>query len=529
MLIKYYTMKCFLRCKLLLIIFLFVISPCYGQSASGSQPYVPVQKDGKWGYINQSGELVIKATFDEAAHFSDGWAKVKIEERLSFIDASGDIVLTPDVSTVKSFSEGLAVASKEGSKKQGYVNKKGEFVIEPRFNFAYSFSEGKASVCKTKIGECGYINKEGKIVIKQSLEGARKFVNGLAPAKTGGFNGQWGYVDDKGKFVVEPQFEQAMPFSEGLAAVRTTIKKSKYVIEKNIWGYINREGTWVLKPKYDLARAFSGGLAPVKYAAGWKFIDKKGKTAFLRVGNKRIDFAEPFQGNLARATGNGKYESVSYGLGKVQFNIRTADWVYLNKSGKKVWPKPQVTPPPESLDAPDGFKTFSADWPSSYLKVAYPEGWTYTDLYNKTGFVEGVSFVKNKKAAQKLFKDGNMEVATGQKVRLVTDGNIIINVAVQPENASNLTPEKFIGMMAGSVLNDAVEESIKKVKIAGKPAVVRSTIGTDMDGRSVTSFQIATKRDERMVSISAFMPTGSDGNVEEIISKMLESLRVAVK
>jgi len=511
-----------------LIISLLVISVCYGQSADGSQPYLPVEKDGKWGYMNQSGELVIKATFDEAAHFSDGWAKVKVGKQVFFIDASGSTVLKPQVSSIDSFSEGLAVASKGGSKKLGYVNKKGEFVIEPRFNFAYSFSEGKASVCKTKIGECGYINKDGKIVIKQSLDGARKFVNGLAPAKTGGFNGQWGYVDAKGKFVVEPQFEQAMPFSEGLAAVRTTIKKSKYVIEKNIWGYINREGKWIIEPKYESTQGFMGGLAPVQHPSGWKFIDKKGETAFSRIGNKRIGFAEPFQGNLARATTLG-LQGVSYGAGEVQFIMQGVEWAYLNKSGKKVWPKPQDNAKPSAMDLPEGYEKFESEWTGSILTIAYPKGWTATDLNNTTGFIEGVSFIKNKKAAQKLYKAGNIEVATAGKVRLVTDDNIIINVAVQPKSASNITPEKFIDMMVGTVLNDAVEESVRTFTAAGKPAVVRSTVGKDLDGRNVTSFQLATKRHGRIISISAFMPAGPDEQVEGIIIKMLESLRVVTK
>lgn len=193
--------------------------------------------------------------------------------------------------------------------------------------------------------------------------------------------------------------------------------------------------------------------------------------------------------------------------------------------------KPKDLAKSSAINLPGEYEEFETKWSGSSLAISYPQGWTVTDMNKVTGFIEAVSFVKDKKAARALYKNGNMEIATGQKVRLVTEGNVIINVAVQPEDISNIKPEKFINMM-GTVVNNPGEVKMRTAEIAQNPMFIRSVTGTDIDGRKVSSHQVATKRDERLVTISAYFPGGSfevDEQVEAIITKMLESLKVTGK
>ena len=41
--------------------------------------FANVKKDGKWGYIDKKGKVVIEPQFDDASDFSEGFVKVKIE------------------------------------------------------------------------------------------------------------------------------------------------------------------------------------------------------------------------------------------------------------------------------------------------------------------------------------------------------------------------------------------------------------------------------------------------------------------
>ena len=52
-----------------------------------------VQKDGKWGYINTAGTLVIKNIYKHAQAFHDGIAVAKIDNKNWFIDKQGRKVL----------------------------------------------------------------------------------------------------------------------------------------------------------------------------------------------------------------------------------------------------------------------------------------------------------------------------------------------------------------------------------------------------------------------------------------------------
>lgn len=49
----------------------------------------PVTSGGKWGYINEKGDLVISLQFDGADYFSYGLARVKTASKFGYIDPTG--------------------------------------------------------------------------------------------------------------------------------------------------------------------------------------------------------------------------------------------------------------------------------------------------------------------------------------------------------------------------------------------------------------------------------------------------------
>ena len=54
-----------------------------------------VQADGKWGYANISGEIVIPCRFEEAGFFDEGPAAVKLNGKWGYIDEKGNMVVEP--------------------------------------------------------------------------------------------------------------------------------------------------------------------------------------------------------------------------------------------------------------------------------------------------------------------------------------------------------------------------------------------------------------------------------------------------
>ncbi len=127
------------------------------------QALFPVSKNGKYGFINKKGKIVIEPKFDYAWKFREGLAMVGKTNRYGCVNKKGDIVIPIKFDRLGwQFSEGRMQFYKEVKQRWGFINKKGEIVIEARFNYAYDFSDGLA---KVKVGDrWGYIDTLGKYI-----------------------------------------------------------------------------------------------------------------------------------------------------------------------------------------------------------------------------------------------------------------------------------------------------------------------------------------------------------------------------
>jgi hypothetical protein len=103
-----------------------------------------IYEDGKWGFIDATGKVVIDPQFDEAWDFSEGLATVRIGEKWGFIDVSGQYVVDPQFDETWYFSEGLAPV--RVGEEWGYIDTMGQYVINPQFDDTYGFFYGLAAV-----------------------------------------------------------------------------------------------------------------------------------------------------------------------------------------------------------------------------------------------------------------------------------------------------------------------------------------------------------------------------------------------
>ena len=116
-------------------------------------------RNGKWGYKNQKGAVVIQPAFDEAFQFSEGYACVEKDSKLGYIDMEGKQVIDYIYDCANSFSEGLACVTKDD--KTGYIDYSGNYVFEPNFEKGTPFKDGKAMIKQD--GKWGVLSKDGSI------------------------------------------------------------------------------------------------------------------------------------------------------------------------------------------------------------------------------------------------------------------------------------------------------------------------------------------------------------------------------
>ena len=181
--------------------------------------YAMVMKDGKCGFIDRTGNLVIPYVYDHASEFRNGYSVVTKDGKKGIIDRQGREIIAPENDGYEingGFSEGLVFIRK--GKQMAFVDTTGKTVIdmsgysiranEDSLVFGpadpgYSFHDGLAAVRKD--GKCGYIDRNGNTVIPFIFDYAGDFKNGISYVWIG-YN-KTVFIDKSGTIVYDPVTE----------------------------------------------------------------------------------------------------------------------------------------------------------------------------------------------------------------------------------------------------------------------------------------------------------------------------------
>jgi hypothetical protein len=281
-----------IRMTMLGLLVLMVFVPAAGMAVL----YVMSQPPPLFGYMDDSGKIVIQPQFSEAGNFSQGLARVMPAKKSNwgFIDHTGKVVIPPTFAQAQDFSDGLA-AVLDGDK-WGFIDKTGAWKIPAKYMSAGNFADGVVPVYsfETDANSCAkgqLIDKQGKVLMDVKNFGMSntnddrpmQFTEGLLCVMND--KALCGYVNTKGKFVIAPAFDNARAFSQGVAAA----------CKDNKWGLIDKHGAWLLKPQYEDVLYSGEGLVPVKIGGKWGFVNKQG----AQVIKPQFDSAEPFSESVA--------------------------------------------------------------------------------------------------------------------------------------------------------------------------------------------------------------------------------------
>jgi hypothetical protein len=285
----------------------FAIVPEMGGVGKFSEGLATAILQGRYGYINERGDVAIAPQFETAMTFSEGLAAASENQTWGYIDTDGNWAIEPQFSHASSFSDGLARVTLDGT--MGFIDKTGEMAISltPKLAqevwvedteaisiYASDFSDGLAKVTVNG-NRYGFIDTDGNWAIAPQPNYVYEFSEGLASIK---IEGKYGYIDKTGKIAIEPQFVFAYQFQENLAVVTVGTSLRNYQR-----GYIDKDGNWAIEPQFQNAQWFSEGLAAVRVDDRWKYIDKTGETVisgqFQGIDNTSIRTIHPFSDGLA--------------------------------------------------------------------------------------------------------------------------------------------------------------------------------------------------------------------------------------
>lgn len=92
------------------------------ESFEDAKPFVSeepaaVKQDGRWGFADRNGKLVIDGKYEEAGSFAYGYAAVKQDGKWGVINDQDEMVIKPCYQMIKSFnSEGYAAVQTDDGK-----------------------------------------------------------------------------------------------------------------------------------------------------------------------------------------------------------------------------------------------------------------------------------------------------------------------------------------------------------------------------------------------------------------------------
>ncbi len=235
-----------------------------------------------FGFIDRSGRVVIKPSFDSVGQFEQGVALVSVGGETQLIDRTGKTLFST-ASIVR--PKKISTAGEEAT--SSYLDEHETMANGQRLN-PYDFQsrhafQGELAVIATADGQSGLIDRRGKVVVQplydsviantadgvigynsidESLVGRNDHPSAFLISK----DNLWGVLDSAGKEIFAPKFKRILSYQNDHAAVMVDDK----------YGFADAKGNIVIKPEYDFVTAFDKIIA-VKKGKVWSFIDSTGK------------------------------------------------------------------------------------------------------------------------------------------------------------------------------------------------------------------------------------------------------------
>ena len=359
--------------------------------------------DGKMGYINQKGKLVIPAVFDstctglddgdcaaETIWSDDKAAVIRQNGKMGAIDRKGRIIIAPQYDFLEMNTDTTFLAQKEG--KFGIVNMENKVLfpfvftdqyflghgpvvagqvdekwylvyygqgrmVETDFSYIAPFFEGKAEVKKEN--KSGFIDTSGRLIIPLIYSSAWSFHNDRCAVE---IDGKWGFIDGSGKMVIPAVYHNSYGFThyqgEDYAIVDTGDYRTGI-----LQGVIDRNGNYVLPPVYSRLNFESDTILSASIKE-----DGIEKYGLLTINGEWLLSPKEEQEDLDYSYGylsmrkNGKYGVIKLRSGRVVVpfvfsrldyypeGLSTFTWRddetgryyngYINKKGRVVWARP---------------------------------------------------------------------------------------------------------------------------------------------------------------------------------------------
>jgi len=319
--------------------------------------FYPYKNDGKYGFIQRNGDIVIEAKYDQVSPFREGLSIVLSGEFYGAIDKRNHLVIDAKFDDMEDFNLGKSIVEKDNV--FGLVDRVGNFIFPLEYedmgwltdSLLYAKKNGlfgiynSANVVQSELffediipfdgklarvvknGKVGFINRELSLVLQTEFDDLITYTDssfiytiadkmglvhiknnwktnavydeiyplhyGISMVRT---KDKLGYIDAKGNLILALQFEQFPNFSK----VGAFTKDGALIKKKGKYMLINEKGKITLPLPYESIGEW-GEWMPVMKGFKWGFVNQKAKEMTLF----EYDFVEKVSNSLFIVEKNG--------------------------------------------------------------------------------------------------------------------------------------------------------------------------------------------------------------------------------
>lgn len=214
-----------------------------------SSDLLAVEKNARWGYIDESGETIIEHLYDEAGAFYDESAIVSSGNEYFLIDKEGEHLTDGFESLRRDRGTGMVIY--RHNDRFGLMDPEGHALTDALYDAVNDSSEGLFRVRSGS--DYGFMDTEGKLAIDLQYEDTADFFSqGVVPVMV---DGKYGYIDTEGNEVIEALYDDAYSF-DGYERARVRLGDGG-----DAWSLIDLSGETVVNG--SLIESFGGPLYSV--------------------------------------------------------------------------------------------------------------------------------------------------------------------------------------------------------------------------------------------------------------------------
>jgi hypothetical protein len=246
-------------------------------------------KDGKWGLVRKTSaknefEVVVEPVFDWHGMFSENLAAVLVDGKWGFIDTTGDFVIQPrfedrgenqlswnrlnSTSGLRTrslhslywfyfFENGQTWVCENG--RCGIIDTTGNYILKPQYEMDSYMYNGTLTWFKQN-GKFGILNMMGSVVVSAEHDSIGPFMLFSNRWIWVEYGGKWALMDYHGKMHIKP-----------LYSVVRSYPTHTWIAYNGRWGLVDSSGTVIIDPFIDSIE-FGGKYMPVKQNGKWGYL-----------------------------------------------------------------------------------------------------------------------------------------------------------------------------------------------------------------------------------------------------------------